>query len=375
MASLECVLCFAKIEKKGDVNLVQGKRDFNVTAEIETLHFVVRPISKHICRNCLSFLKQRANQRRKLDELDAKLFIRYQEKAQDRGITVKMKSSAKRLVYGDESSSASGAVRPHSSASSKASQRFDKQHLPIFTPISPISSQSSVEVAELPHIITTSHLGQSSTPDPVGTSTPRRISTTCASVYTRPRPPELPQAKTTEAVVSITVQWNSKTSNRVLPDDLNSLGKMMCRGTYTQIARAAWRNCKIREQLISFFLKEIDKESCNICSSKRPSLLRLTKKKDILTFSLSKFDEEAKERIPLLRSVLMSASVRKTKTNTQRSDLYWMPAICMAAAVCVKNRSPCMTVLQLLNSLFIQHSGLMVNKLLKYLYCHYMCKY
>lgn len=31
-----------------------------------------------------------------------------------------------------------------------------------------------------------------------------------------------------------------------------SLGKMMCRRTYTQIARAAWRNGKIREQLISF---------------------------------------------------------------------------------------------------------------------------
>ena len=134
---------------------------------------------------------------------------------------------------------------------------------------------------------------------------------------------------------------------------------MLYLGTYTQIARAAWRNSKIREQLIKLFLKEVDRECGNMCSMKNPSLLRKTSKKDILDFSLSKFDEEAKQRIPLLRSVLMSASVRKTKTR--RTDLYWMPAVSMAAAICLKNRSPCMTVFQLLNSLFVQHSGLMIS--------------
>ena len=44
MESLECILCFIKIQKKGDVNLVQKKRDFDASAEIKSLHFVVRPI-------------------------------------------------------------------------------------------------------------------------------------------------------------------------------------------------------------------------------------------------------------------------------------------------------------------------------------------
>ena len=82
-----------------------------------------------------------------------------------------------------------------------------------------------------------------------------------------------------ETLVSVKVQWPSQTSDRILPADLCSLGKMMCRGTYTQIARAAWKNAKIREQLILLFLKEIDKESCNLCSSKEPNILRMTKKK------------------------------------------------------------------------------------------------
>ena len=95
-----------------------------------------------------------------------------------------------------------------------------------------------------------------------------------------------------------------------------------------------------------------------MCSKKNPSILRKTSKEDIVNFSLTKLDSELKERTPLLRSVLRAASIRKS--NLERSNLYWMPAVCMASSICLKNRSPYMTVVQLLNSLFIQHSGLMV---------------
>ena len=43
---------------------------------------------------------------------------------------------------------------------------------------------------------------------------------------------------------------------------------MLYRGTYTQIARAAWRNSKIREQLIKLFLKEVDRECSNVLNKK-----------------------------------------------------------------------------------------------------------
>ena len=57
---------------------------------------------------------------------------------------------------------------------------------------------------------------------------------------------------------------------------------MLFRGTYTQIARAAWRNSKIREQLITLLLKEVDRECSNMCSIESPNLLRKTRKKDIM---------------------------------------------------------------------------------------------
>ena len=95
-----------------------------------------------------------------------------------------------------------------------------------------------------------------------------------------------------------------------------------------------------------------------MCSLKEPSILRMTKKNDILNFTVTKFEEELKERTPLLHSVLLTASVRRRR-NTE--DLFWIPAVCMAAAVCLKNRCPSMTAVQLLNTIFNLHSGLMVR--------------
>lgn len=63
-------------------------------------------------------------------------------------------------------------------------------------------------------------------------------------------------SKSHDTVVSVKIQWKSQIYSRILPDDLFSLGKMMCRGTYVQIARAAWQNPKVREKLISLFLKK-----------------------------------------------------------------------------------------------------------------------
>ena len=85
-----------------------------------------------------------------------------------------------------------------------------------------------------------------------------------------------------------------------------------------------------------------------MCSSKDPSCLRSTKEQDVKKFSFSKVEGELQKRAPLLSAVLWTASLRK-------------PSVCMAAAVLLKNRSPCMTLLQLINTIIIYHSGIMVS--------------
>lgn len=341
MASLICVLCFSILKKKCDINLVKGKRSIDIAAEIEDFDFVVQPVSKHICRPCLSVVSQRITHRQKLANLDAKLLNDYLIKARANGLTVKMKHSPKRSLSDDFE------VRPTKSTeqceSSRPSAPEQSVHGSIVCESDDESSfrpvASSTPVKELPRVASSRPSSQVAYGN-----TPVVISNQSQNAH--------------DTLVSVKVQWPSQTSDRILPADLCSLGKMMCRGTYTQIARAAWKNAKIREQLIMLFLKEIDKESCNLCSSKEPSILRMTKKNDILNFTMTKFEKELKERTPLLHSVLLTASVRRRR-NTE--DLFWIPAVCMAAAVCLKNRCPSMTAVQLLNTIFIQHSGLMVR--------------
>ena len=85
-----------------------------------------------------------------------------------------------------------------------------------------------------------------------------------------------------------------------------------------------------------------------MCSSKDPSCFRSTKAQDVTNVSFSKVEGELQKRAPLLSAVLWTASLRK-------------PSVCMAAAVLLKNRSPCMTLLQLINTIIIYHSGIMVS--------------
>ena len=119
-----------------------------------------------------------------------------------------------------------------------------------------------------------------------------------------------------KAKVSVSVEWPSKTVVRERPDTLDSLGKIICRGTYKLIASAAWRNMRLKKELQTLFIRDVDKECSTICSSKYPSILRATSKKNISTFSFDGMDNELKEKTPLLRAVLSVASIR-TRRETK----------------------------------------------------------
>ena len=165
--------------------------------------------------------------------------------------------------------------------------------------------------------------------------------------------------------VVIKIEWPCKTKERYLPEDLHQIGKMLCRGTYKQIANAVWRHLELRQNILQCIAKELDKECSGLCSIKQPSCLRETSKQQMLNFSFEEMDRELQGRAPLLRMVLRAASLRQSKK--MESDLFLLPATCMAASICLKNRSPHMTALQLLVTIILQHSGMMVS--IKLMYC------
>ena len=84
------------------------------------------------------------------------------------------------------------------------------------------------------------------------------------------------------------------------------------------------------------FLKQIDSECSQLCSSKSPSCIRSPKVRDMKNFSFKKFDEELKTKAPQLSAVLKTARLRKSKR--EKHDAFWLPSVCMSAAVLLKKK-------------------------------------
>ena len=139
---------------------------------------------------------------------------------------------------------------------------------------------------------------------------------------------------------------------------------MLLCGTYKQIAHAAWKNSSLKRELVLLFKKDIDKECFDLCSKKSPSCLRSPMKEKLLEFSIAKLCKEFHGRAPLTFSMLLVTSVNKCSKSRFRSVTphkdFWSPAVGMAAAVCLKNRSKFMNLLQLHISMFTCHSSWLV---------------
>ena len=65
--------------------------------------------------------------------------------------------------------------------------------------------------------------------------------------------------------VTIQIHWPSKLRVKELDKEMSSLGKMLCRGTYKQIARAAWRCKKLQQHFLAEIAREIHKECSELC--------------------------------------------------------------------------------------------------------------
>ena len=82
-----------------------------------------------------------------------------------------------------------------------------------------------------------------------------------------------PKKNGDSSTVVVEVKWPSCSKKKELLSDLQSVGKMLCRGTYEQIANSVWRNKKLNKAIVKLILKQIVKECDGLCSKKDPSYL------------------------------------------------------------------------------------------------------
>ena len=107
-------------------------------------------------------------------------------------------------------------------------------------------------------------------------------------------------------------------------------------------------------------LKTVHHECASLRTLKEPSILRETSKDEIQEFTFEKLQDELSVRAPVFNAVLKTAPL---KTPEKKEDLLWLPTVSMVAAICLKNRSSCLTVVQLLVSIILQHCRLTVRNI------------
>ena len=402
-SGLSCIFCFESSEKQNDRNLIDGRRVFIFLHELNDLPFVVGQESRYICKQCLGLLKRRNAQRKKMEEFDETLFMKYKQHCTKRGLAVKTKSQAKRsLPFEDNTDTNSGAVTPVvvctpssnlsvtltpsyqslASSSLSTSSSFGSR-LSIQSPLGPgllqspqgqaqpllsgglrsrLSIQSPFQCSEVKLLETIIASGGSNK----GTS--RNVPVLQAEKKTRNVSTQTLSRKRPEAQydekgkritpVYVRAEWESGEREKQLSQNMCSLGKMLVRGTFKQIASAAWVCADLRPHLVKELLKTVHTECAFLSSRKEPSILRRTSKADIMDFSFENLGNELQKRVPLFFSVLRAASLKKA---AKESYFSWLPPVCMAAAVLLKNRSAYMTSVQLLVSIILQHCGLTLS--------------
>ena len=102
-------------------------------------------------------------------------------------------------------------------------------------------------------------------------------------------------------MVILTYPACNKEYKAALSEDLQTLGKALARkGTYKQVADAAFRRLSLRNCLIKKkTLEALRREYSDLCSKNKPSLLHKSGSDDMENFSLQKLSKELKERGPL----------------------------------------------------------------------------
>ncbi len=208
-----CVFCFGLLEKLTDRNFVESRGEFKVNLEFDSLPFVVRKeFSRHICKQCLGQFKKRYSLKNKLREIEENLQSLYRKNCT--GIPVKTRHSTKRF----------------------SEQQQDNTTLPYHNISSPSASEVECQTTDL-HV-----------------EVKERSTQTDNSVHLEKT---IFQNAANETPVYVRAEWSSGAREKQMPKTLESLGKMLVRGTLKQIASAAWHCQELKPHLIKEMLKAV----------------------------------------------------------------------------------------------------------------------
>ena len=159
--------------------------------------------------------------------------------------------------------------------------------------------------------------------------------------------------------VQISVKWPSQTRQRELGDDLEPLGKALVRGTFAQMANAAFKCNHLRQELLKRVLVDLRKEMIGLCSKKTPSKCRPSSPSSVVDITIEDICAEWSKRAPIFYAFLVTAGVPPRRADVDTVNK--LPSIAVAGSVLLRERCKEINAVQHLISLIIKFSPYQVQ--------------
>ena len=129
--------------------------------------------------------------------------------------------------------------------------------------------------------------------------------------------------------VDVTIKYPSKTVNRTLAKDYETIAKALTFGPPQRLAKAVLK-CKLLSKHVNLLSES------GLCSRKTPSLLRKCGKEDLENFKFQSLCDEWRERPPLFFSFLMTCCI---SGRSRDQAVKWLPSAVVAGSVLLKQRN------------------------------------
>ena len=161
------------------------------------------------------------------------------------------------------------------------------------------------------------------------------------SVCTRPPKPLLTSSpKANVTTVTVSIKNPSKTVNKTVKQDYNSIAKALVFGSPQRIAKAVVKCGLLKKSVVENVLNLVSTEVNGLCSRSKPSILRKCDQENITKFNFQSLFEEWKERSPVFYSFLLTCSNCKLMKTCS-----FLPSVALAGSVLLKQRNPHMNAM------------------------------
>ena len=156
--------------------------------------------------------------------------------------------------------------------------------------------------------------------------------------------------------VNISVQYPSKTVNKQIPSEYESIGKALVHGTPKRIANAVMKCKPISKFVLEKVLRTVSTEVNSLCSRKNPSMLRKTGKQDLIKYSMQTLCLEWHTRSPVFYAFLMTVAL--SRSNKQSN---WLPSVALAGSILLKQRNSQMSATGAVIGILLKTGSIEVN--------------